>query len=200
MLRALQTASTQDVETPTGIPKSILGRWAKQAIKPLTFDGTAKRFNLDGAGRPEEIPIRPRSQPSYNCGYQSLLKLLQQFSRRHGFSRQKPAKSKKTQVDLAAIRTTFAANYHKAFAGFSGDNIINVDETVMTYDMLPHSISSVRGGTAKIVSGEKHLHGMTAVLGARANGEKLPILSIMRGMPGGAIEANEFETYPLGHH
>ncbi|RHY77081.1 hypothetical protein DYB34_012518, partial [Aphanomyces astaci] len=234
MLRALQSASTRDVEAATGIPKSNLGRWASQATKLLAFDGTAKRFNLDGAGRPEAIPdtaalaafmrkLRDAERAvtcthlvnylkryhrawldcylaNKNCGYQSLLKLLQQFCRRHGFSRQKPAKSKKTQVDLAAIRTTFAADYHKAFAGFSDGNVINVDETGMTYDMPPHAIWSVRGGTAKIASGEKHSYRMTAVLGARANGEKLPILFIMRGVPGGAIEENEFETYPLGHH
>ncbi|ETV64081.1 hypothetical protein H257_18981 [Aphanomyces astaci] len=87
-----------------------------------------------------------------------------------------------------------------AFTGFSGDSIINVDETGMTYDMPPHAIWSVRIGTAKIASGEKLSYRMTAVLGARANGEKLPILFIIRGMPGGAIEANEFESYPLGHH
>ncbi|RHY24463.1 hypothetical protein DYB25_008479 [Aphanomyces astaci] len=218
MLSALQSASTRDVEAATGIPKSNLARWANQTTKLLAFDGTAKRFNIDGAGRPEEIPdtaaleafmlkLRDAERAvtcthlvndlkryhrawldgylaNKNCGYQSLLKLLQA----------------KTQADLAVIRSTFAAYYHKAFAGFSGDSIINVDETGMTYDMPPHAIWSVRGGTAKIASGEKYSYRMTAVLGARANGEKLPILFIMRGMPGGAIEANEFESYPLGHH
>ncbi|RHY80077.1 hypothetical protein DYB31_012242 [Aphanomyces astaci] len=218
MLSALQSASTRDVEAATGIPKSNLARWANQTTKLLAFDGTAKRFNIDGAGRPEEIPdtaaleafmlkLRDAERAvtcthlvndlkryhrawldgylaNKNCGYQSLLKLLQA----------------KTQADLAVIRTMFAADYHKAFAGFSGDSIINVDETGMTYDMRPHAIWSVCGGTAKIASGEKYSYRMTAVLGARANGEKLPILFIMRGMPGGDIEANEFESYPLGHH
>ncbi|RLO08553.1 hypothetical protein DYB28_006508 [Aphanomyces astaci] len=180
MLSALQSASTRDVEAATGIPKSNLARWANQTTKLLAFDGMAKRFNLDGAGRPEEIPVtaaleafmhKLRDAERANCGYQSLLKLLQRFCHRHGFTRQKPAKSKKTQADLAAIRSTFDADYRKAFAGFSGDSIINVDETGMTYDMPPHAIWSVRGGTAKIASGEKHSYRMTAVLGARANGE-----------------------------
>ncbi|RQM25257.1 hypothetical protein B5M09_013286 [Aphanomyces astaci] len=234
MLSALQSASTRDVEAAPGIPKSNLARWANQTTKILAFDGTAKQFNLNGAGRPEEIPntaaleafirkLRDTERAvtcthlvnylkryhrawldgylaNTNCGYQSLLKLLQRFCHRHGFTRQKPAKSKKTQADLAAIRSTFAADYHKAFAGFNGDSIINVDETGMTYDLPPHAIWSVRGGTPKIANCEKHSYRMTAVLGARANGEKLPILFIMRGMPGGAIEANKFESYPLGHH
>ncbi|RHY88959.1 hypothetical protein DYB37_011140 [Aphanomyces astaci] len=44
------------VEAATGIPKSNLGRWDNQATKPLAVDGTSKRFNLDGAGRPEQMP------------------------------------------------------------------------------------------------------------------------------------------------
>ncbi|ETV95599.1 hypothetical protein H310_11031 [Aphanomyces invadans] len=40
----------------TGIPKSNLARWAQQSEKLQSFDGSGKWFNLDGAGRPEEIP------------------------------------------------------------------------------------------------------------------------------------------------
>ncbi|RHY23340.1 hypothetical protein DYB26_003976 [Aphanomyces astaci] len=36
---------------------------------------------------------------------------------------------------------------------------------------------------------------MTAELSVRANGEKLPILFIMRGVTGGLIEPNKFETF-----
>ncbi|RHZ26499.1 hypothetical protein DYB37_011016 [Aphanomyces astaci] len=121
MLSALQSASTRDVEAATGIPKSNLARWANQTTKLLAFDGTAKRFNLDGAGRPEEIPdtaaleafmrkLRDAERAvtcthlvnylkryhhawldgylaNKNCGYQSLLKLLQRFCHRYGFTR-----------------------------------------------------------------------------------------------------------------
>ncbi|RQM29942.1 hypothetical protein B5M09_013717 [Aphanomyces astaci] len=37
---------------------------------------------------------------------------------------------------------------------------------------------------------------MTVVL---ANGEKLPILFILRGIPGGPIKQDEFDSYPIGH-
>ncbi|KAF0715244.1 Aste57867_3493 [Aphanomyces stellatus] len=40
---------------------------------------------------------------------------------------------------------------------------------------------------------------MTAVLTIRAEGEKLPILFVMRGKSGGKIETDEFPTFPHGH-
>ncbi|KAF0713579.1 hypothetical protein AaE_011762 [Aphanomyces astaci] len=40
---------------------------------------------------------------------------------------------------------------------------------------------------------------MTAVLSVRTDGSKLPILFIMRGMPGGLIEKTEFDDFPIGH-
>ncbi|KAF0703472.1 hypothetical protein AaE_015357 [Aphanomyces astaci] len=70
----------------------------------------------------------------------------------------------------------------------------------MTYDMPPHAIWAVCGGSSKISSGEKNSYRMTAVLSVRANGEKLPILFIMRGVPGGLIEQSEFDDYPIGHY
>ncbi|RHY29299.1 hypothetical protein DYB32_005245 [Aphanomyces invadans] len=65
--------------------------------------------------------------------------------------------------------------------------------------MPPHAIWSVRGGTAKICSGEKNSYRMTAVLAVRASGEKLPIQFIMRGKKSGAIEKSEFEGFPIAH-
>ncbi|KAG2840216.1 hypothetical protein PC111_g3593 [Phytophthora cactorum] len=32
-----------------------------------------------------------------------------------------------------------------------------------------------------------------------ADGKKLPILVILRGMPGGTVETDELPTYPSGH-
>ncbi|RHY27808.1 hypothetical protein DYB32_006513 [Aphanomyces invadans] len=233
MVTALRSASTRDLQAATGIPKSNLARWAKQSGKLQSFDGSGKWFNLDGAGRPKEIPdtaalkafmVKLReAERAVNCthlvnylkryhsdwlsaylrnktkGYQSLLKLLQRFCARHGFSRQKPSRSKTTQADLTAIRTDFAVDFHKAFAGFDPAAVMNVDETGMSYDMPPHAIWSVRGRTSKVASGEKHSYRMTAVLGARANGEKLPILFIMRGKQGYPFEETEFETIHVGH-
>ncbi|ETV74098.1 hypothetical protein H257_11400 [Aphanomyces astaci] len=46
----------------------------------------------------------------------------------------------------------------------------------MHYDMPPHAIWAVRGGSSKISSGDKHSYRMTAVLSVRTIGEKLPLL------------------------
>ncbi|RHY00133.1 hypothetical protein DYB36_013388 [Aphanomyces astaci] len=124
----------------------------------------------------------------HRSGYKSLLKLLQQFCAHHGFTRQKPAKSKQTQEQLEKVRQEFAQDFNVAFSGFSPSVIINVDETGMSYDMPPHAIWSVKGGSSKISSGEKHSYRMTAVLSVRANGEKLPILFILRGSPVAALK------------
>ncbi|KAF0710797.1 hypothetical protein AaE_012377 [Aphanomyces astaci] len=65
--------------------------------------------------------------------------------------------------------------------------------------MPPRYIWDVRGGGAKISSGEKHSMQMTVVLTARADGTKLPMLFVIRGASGGRIETNEFPTFPAGH-
>ncbi|OWY92721.1 hypothetical protein PHMEG_00038153 [Phytophthora megakarya] len=41
---------------------------------------------------------------------------------------------------------------------------------------------------------------MTAVITIRANEGKLPILFIVKGVPGGDIETDELNTYQLGHY
>ncbi|ETV94529.1 hypothetical protein H310_11829 [Aphanomyces invadans] len=82
--------------------------------------------------------------------YNSLLRLLQRCCHRHGFTRQKASKSKKTQADLEATRAEFAADFHKAFEGLEPDTVINVDETGMTYDMPPHGFWAIFGGTRRL--------------------------------------------------
>ncbi|KAF0708449.1 hypothetical protein AaE_013210 [Aphanomyces astaci] len=97
------------------------------------------------------------------------------------------------------MRKAFALVFNTAFDGLSSDCIFNVEETGMSYDMPPNAIWAVRGGSSKISSGEKHSFRMPAVLSVRADGSKLPILFIMRGMPGGLIEKTEFDDFPIGH-
>ncbi|KAE9045475.1 hypothetical protein PR002_g2200 [Phytophthora rubi] len=46
---------------------------------------------------------------------------------------------------------------------------------------------------------DKHSTRLTAVLTARADGKKLPILFVVRGKPGGSIEAKELKKYPKEH-
>ncbi|RHY59851.1 hypothetical protein DYB30_010363 [Aphanomyces astaci] len=132
--------------------------------------------------------------------YDSLLRLLQRFCDRHGFSRQRPTKNKVKQADLADVQSEFAAEFHREYIAYGKDCVYNVDETGIYYDMPPRYIWAVRGGSSKISSGEKHSLRMTAVLTVRADGTKLPILFIMKGVPGGRIESGELATFPSGHH
>ncbi|RLO11611.1 hypothetical protein DYB28_010677 [Aphanomyces astaci] len=115
-------------------------------------------------------------------GYQSLLRLLQQFCRRH-----------------AEVRDEFAEEFHRLYSAFHDDSVNNVDETGFYYDMPPKYIWSIRGGDAKVSSGEKHSLRMNVALTVRADGSKLPLLFVVRGLPGGRIETHELPTYPAGH-
>ncbi|RHY06145.1 hypothetical protein DYB25_013056, partial [Aphanomyces astaci] len=98
-------------------------------------------------------------------------------SQRHGFSRQRPGKGKNSQEDLAETREEFANEYHRSYSD---------------YGKKPR-------GSSKISCGEKHSMLMTAVLAARADGTKLPIMFIMKGQPNGRIDSKEVPTFPAGH-
>ncbi|KAF0712949.1 hypothetical protein AaE_011908 [Aphanomyces astaci] len=65
--------------------------------------------------------------------------------------------------------------------------------------MPPRSIWSVRGGDAKISTGEKLSLRMMVVLTVRSNGDKLPIFFVIRGTPGVRIDTAELQTCPSGH-
>ncbi|KAH9100765.1 hypothetical protein Ae201684P_006959 [Aphanomyces euteiches] len=132
-------------------------------------------------------------------GYDSLLRLMQRFCDRHGFSRQRPGISKQPQHVLDSVHQGFADEFHREYAAFGKDCVYNIDETGMYYEMPPRVIWSVRGGDAKVSVGEKHGYRMTAALTIRSNGDKLPIMFVIRGRPGGRIETNEVPTYPQGH-
>ncbi|RHY83178.1 hypothetical protein DYB35_008734 [Aphanomyces astaci] len=131
--------------------------------------------------------------------YQSLLRLLQLFCNRHGYSRQRAGHTKKSRAALTEVRDEFAEEFHRAYSAFDADAVYNVDETGFHYDMPPRYIWSIRGGDAKVSSGEKHSLRMTVALTVRADGTKMPLLFVVRGQPGGQIATNELPTYPAGH-
>ncbi|RLO08543.1 hypothetical protein DYB28_007435 [Aphanomyces astaci] len=56
MVVKMQSASTRDLEAANGIPKSNPSRWKNQTAELLQFNGPQRRYNLDGAGGPTEIP------------------------------------------------------------------------------------------------------------------------------------------------
>ncbi|RHY14123.1 hypothetical protein DYB32_010874 [Aphanomyces invadans] len=139
------------------------------------------------------------SKKSDDHAYCSLLKLCQRFSQRHRFSQRVPCVTKEPQVDLAEKKATFAAAFWDKFASTAAEDIVNVDETSVYYDMPPTKTLAKIGGSSKVDCEQKHSDRLTAVLTVRSNGEKLPILFIVKGAPGGPIEQNEVPLYPPGH-
>ncbi|RHY03086.1 hypothetical protein DYB25_005987 [Aphanomyces astaci] len=180
-----------------GIPRRTIRTWIDQKWDILAYDGNKKRKKIVPGGPDWLRSYVARKKPG--AGYQSLLSLLQRFCHRHGFSRQRPGKTKQSQAVLVEVRDKFAEEFHREYRGFGPEAIYNVDETGFHYDMPPKYIWSARGGDAKISTGEKHSLRMTAVLTVRANGDKLPILFVIRGAPGGRIETSELPQFPRGH-
>ncbi|RHY15783.1 hypothetical protein DYB32_010722 [Aphanomyces invadans] len=134
------------------------------------------------------------------CGYDNLLKLLQEFCRRHGYTHQQASMSKRVISDLESTRTEFAARFYGVHGDVPDHCVYNVDETGIQYDMPPRYIWSRRGESPKLSKGEKHSYRMTAVLTIRRDGLKLPILFVIKGQPGGRIDMNELPSFPAGHY
>ncbi|RQM30888.1 hypothetical protein B5M09_013260 [Aphanomyces astaci] len=83
---------------------------------------------------------------SRRSGYHSLLRLLQHFAERHGFSRQRICRQKKSQEELEATRIAFGKQFHDKHPGIDMDVLYISDETGMYYDMCPNTIWAIRGG------------------------------------------------------
>ncbi|KAH9138676.1 hypothetical protein AeRB84_017020, partial [Aphanomyces euteiches] len=66
------------------------------------------------------------------------------------------------------------------------------------YD-TPRYLWTQIGQDTSLDSSEKSSSRLTAVLSARSNGEKLPILFIIKGEKGGYIEQDELQDYPQFH-
>ncbi|RLN78266.1 hypothetical protein DYB28_000851, partial [Aphanomyces astaci] len=112
--------------------------------------------------------------------YHSLMRLCQRFSLRYRYSQRVPCVTRLTQAVLRETRDNFAAAFWDKFRDTADEDIINVDETSVYYDMPPGKTLAPIGGSSKVDTSQKHSDRMTAVLTIRSNGEKLPILFITR--------------------
>ncbi|RHY89777.1 hypothetical protein DYB35_004095 [Aphanomyces astaci] len=180
----------------------------KDAIETKRCNG--KRTSLGGQGRHESIPFAedlhafmndrlPGEQEGDDRAYHSLLRLCQRFTARYRFSQQVPCVTKVPQEVLAETKAAFVDEFWEKFRSTAPQDIINVDETSVYYDMPPKKTLSKIGGSSKVDREEKHSDRLTAVLSIQSNGEKLPILFIVKGTPGGSIDRDEVPTYPAGH-
>ncbi|KAG9410426.1 hypothetical protein AC1031_018466 [Aphanomyces cochlioides] len=72
---------------------------------------------------PEWYAAYIESKQANKTAYKSLLRLLERFSHRHGFSRQISTFTKMPQADLDALRAEFGAAFHREYLGFDDDSI-----------------------------------------------------------------------------
>ncbi|OWZ17350.1 hypothetical protein PHMEG_0008720, partial [Phytophthora megakarya] len=117
------------------------------------------------------------------------------------FTSQKPQAAKKSYENLEETRAAFSLDFWSKYAAFEGGGVLNVDETAIMFDMSPIRswAGKRRKDSARILGQNKHTGRMTAVLTVRDDGYKLPILFIIRGVPGAFLEKNELKEYPDDH-
>ncbi|CAK4294828.1 unnamed protein product, partial [Aphanomyces euteiches] len=216
-IEMLKTMSSYEVAKVFDVDPSTVRKWAFKQAKYIEVPNK-KSKNLPGAGRHEALPgpqalvdyiterrSRERAVTSIHVinfmkctqrawlnsymathdtdkAYNNLMRMIQRFCDRHGFSKQKPHKMKRNQEELEELRDEFAEDFHRRYAAYGSDDVYNVDETAVYFDMPPRTIWSIRGGNSAL------------------DGVKLPVLFIMRGVPGGSIENREFSTFPSDHY
>ncbi|RHY14701.1 hypothetical protein DYB36_010191 [Aphanomyces astaci] len=69
--------------------------------------------------------------------YKSLLRLWQSFAARHRFSQRVPCHTKLPEISMVLIRNDFAATFWNTYSDRNLRDIINADETAVSYDMPP---------------------------------------------------------------
>ncbi|KAE9019868.1 hypothetical protein PF005_g6564 [Phytophthora fragariae] len=139
------------------------------------------------------------NKKSIRSGLNALERACQRFCGRY-FA--KPQTTKKNVETLAATHLEFALNVWEEFGkAYKLSEIYNVEETGIDFDRPPNKmwVGKGRRDSAKMFGLDKHSTRLTAVLTARADGKKLPILFVVRGKPGGSIEAKELKKYPKEH-
>ncbi|RQM20155.1 hypothetical protein B5M09_012093 [Aphanomyces astaci] len=71
-----------------------------------------------------------------STSYDSLLRLLQHFCDRHGFSRQRPTKNKVKQADLAEVQSDFAAEFHREYIAYGKECVYNSHVSGESYNIM----------------------------------------------------------------
>ncbi|KAH9120207.1 hypothetical protein LEN26_011229 [Aphanomyces euteiches] len=133
--------------------------------------------------------------------YKNIGSLCRDFAHRNKFTwrRSSTGSCPLTRDELRATKEKFCLSFWNDFGYMASENIINVDETGIYYDTPPRYLWTQIGQDSSLDASEKSSARLTAVLSARSNGEKLPILFIIKGEKGGFIEQNELQEYPQEH-
>ncbi|OWY96204.1 LOW QUALITY PROTEIN: hypothetical protein PHMEG_00033586, partial [Phytophthora megakarya] len=134
-----------------------------------------------------------RTKKSEESGQKALMKLCQTFAKRHGFSSQVTLTSKLNEFELTETQITNALDFWGYHWNTPLDEIYNMDETSIYYAIAPKKVGRKRKNRLGACDGFDKTP-------SRFTGKKLPILFIIKGVPGGDIEKDELKTYPLGHY
>ncbi|KAH9102619.1 hypothetical protein AeMF1_020817, partial [Aphanomyces euteiches] len=103
-----------------------------------------------------------------------------------------------TSAQMLENRQKFLEEFWPENDHFDDSDVINCDERGIYFDTPPRYILAQKGSDASISHADKSCR-LTAVLAAKRNGDKLPILFVVKGKPRGFIDVNELMTYPAGH-
>ncbi|ETN15134.1 hypothetical protein PPTG_07319 [Phytophthora nicotianae INRA-310] len=108
-------------------------------------------------------------------GLLAMQRMCERLATRHGFTSQKPQTAKESTEDLKQTRARLTINFWRDFAAYQPSEILNVDETAISYDMPPPHPARIWAGrgrrdAARLVNTSKHAGRMTAVLTIRADG------------------------------
>ncbi|OWY93626.1 hypothetical protein PHMEG_00036906 [Phytophthora megakarya] len=104
-------------------------------------------------------------------GAVSIEHMVQRIANRYGFTSQKPQVVKKSYENLEESKALFAIEFWKNYNSYWGGGVLNVDETVIMFDVPPIKAWAGRGrkDSARILGANKHAGRMTAVRTVRDN-------------------------------
>nr|CCA14108.1 conserved hypothetical protein [Albugo laibachii Nc14] len=220
-IRAAREVSVREAAKQCSVPRRTLRDWLAKTSEYEEFYGNLKKTTLGGQVRHEVMPfvqelatfmkdrrrndmilatrymigfikanyfewiqIYLKEKKSEESGYAALMKLCQRLAR---------------FIDLESVKRNFSATFWNENSVLDPGGIINVDETGIYYDMPPKKIWNIVGEQPKVDVPQCHSARLTAVLGIKADGQKLPIMFIVKGTPGGYIKKKELLSYPKGH-
>ncbi|KAH9103037.1 hypothetical protein AeMF1_020515 [Aphanomyces euteiches] len=229
ILRALTECTQKDVSSRSGIPLRTIQNFVREKDKIIASLRAKRCRNIGYSGRKEILPgliglydcheaifplttyhvvqqVKANHQDwvtAYSAlkvdPYESLFNLCRDFVYRHGFSRRRASTAKSLDPQqMHNVREKFLSEFWLEHGEFEDSEVINCDETGIYFDTPPRYILTQKGSDASIAHGDKSCR-LTAVLAARRNGEKLPIMFVLKGKPGGYIDTNELYLYPPEH-
>ncbi|ETV63927.1 hypothetical protein H257_19142 [Aphanomyces astaci] len=119
----LRSMPYRQVAAELSVPSRTVRNWQRVEDQLLAYKGNKKTTNLPGAGRPTILPqpvgllafmdarqtqewvTQYMERQKTGRGYDHLLKLLQEFYHRNGYTHQQACRAKKVLSDLESTRT-----------------------------------------------------------------------------------------------